>query len=181
GLILFVLAVMQTGEWSKLKYKSAMPAEEEALVVQVFGKQFEWYFRYHGPDGEFGTSDDITSPFHLHIPKDKDIIVQLQTMDVLHSFWLPNVRLKQDLVPGQTILQWFKCIKTGSYEIVCAELCGSGHTKMGADMHVHEQADFDNWLAEQAAKGEHIPEKDPIWKFWYVRDAAATVAEGSVQ
>ena len=140
----------QTGSWGDIKYKSAMPSEDDAVVVQVLGRQFEWHFRYSGPDKEFGTTDDVVSPFHLYIPVDKDVIVKLQTLDVLHSFWLPNVRLKQDLVPGMTIPQWFKCVKTGDYEIVCAELCGSGHTKMKGNLHVLTAAEFDAWLATAA-------------------------------
>jgi cytochrome c oxidase subunit 2 len=170
GVILFGLAVMQTGSWSQLKYKSAMPDEDQSIVVQCIGRQFEWHFRYPGEDKEFGTADDVVSPFHLYIPVDRDVIVQLQTLDVLHSFWLPNVRLKQDLVPGMTIPQWFKCLKTGDYEIVCAELCGSGHTKMRGEMHVLSQEDFDAWLKkEKAEQGDHIPADDNHWKSWYVR------------
>ena len=168
GLILFVLAVAQTGLWSDLKYTAEMPgADENPLVVQVIGRQFEWHFRYPGPDNEFGTADDVTSPFQLHIPKDRWVIVRLQTLDVLHSFWLPNVRLKQDLVPGQTIPQWFMCVTGGDYEIVCAELCGSGHTKMRGELHVHSTDEFDAWMKKQAKSvGEHVPEKDPHWKHW---------------
>jgi len=168
GAILFVLAVMQTGIWSESKYRTEMPDENEALVVQVLGKQFEWHFRYAGSDGEFGTADDITSATTLHVPVNRDVIVRLQTLDVLHSFWLPNLRLKQDLVPGLTIPQWFKALETGEYEIVCAELCGSGHTTMRGELHIHTEEEFAVWKAKQfEAAGEHIPEKDTNWKFWY--------------
>ena len=168
GLILFVLAVMQTGVWSDSKYKSAMPDPEakETVVIQVLGKQFEWHFRYAGPDGKFRTADDITSLGEMHVPVDRDVIVRLQTKDVLHSFWLPNLRLKQDLVPGITIPQWFKAIKTGRYEIVCAELCGAGHTTMRGVLMIDTDEDFEAWKKKQYA-GEHIPDKDANWKFWY--------------
>jgi len=172
GVILFVLAVMQTGVWSQNKYKSEMPDPEakETIVVQVFGKQFEWHFRYPGPDGEFKTADDITSGGELHVPVDHDVIVRLQTKDVLHSFWLPNLRLKQDLVPGLTIPQWFKPIKTGRYEIVCAELCGAGHTRMRGLLFVQTAEEFEAWKKKQYEKnGEHIADKDENWKFWYQR------------
>ncbi|MHC4953349.1 MAG: cytochrome c oxidase subunit II [Planctomycetota bacterium] len=167
GLILFVLAVMQTGVWSDTKYKSSMPDEKESIVVQVYGKQFEWHFRYPGEDGEFGNADDIVSATDLHVPVDRDVIVWLQSMDVLHSFWLPNLRLKQDLVPGLIIPQWFHCLETGKYEVVCAELCGSGHTTMKGNLIVHTQEKFDAWLKQQKETGgDHIPEKSTIWKFW---------------
>ena len=176
GCILFVLAVMQTGVWSENKYKSEMPDAEakETVVVQVIGKQFEWHFRYPGSDNTFGTADDITSSGALHVPVNRDVIVRLQTLDVLHSFWLPNLRLKQDLVPGMTIPQWFKVLpgenneNLGKYEIVCAELCGSGHTKMRGQLFVDTEEEFAAWKAKQfEAMGEHLPEKDPNWKYWY--------------
>jgi len=179
GLILFVLAVMQTGSWGDIKYKSQMPDPDKSLHVQVLGKQFEWHFRYPGPDRKFGTLDDLVSPFHLHVPTDRDVIVHLQTLDVLHSFWLPNVRLKQDLVPGMTIQQWFKILKTGDYEVVCAELCGEGHTKMRGFFHVHTPEDFDAWFAEAKGKyGEHRPEEDNNWKYWQAEKAPGQEEEG---
>jgi len=170
GCILFVLAVLQTGVWSENKYMSEMPNEKDAIVVQVLGKQFQWFFRYPGSDGKFGTADDITSSDKLHVPVNRDVIVRLQTIDVLHSFWLPNLRLKQDLVPGLTIPQWFKALETGKYEIVCAELCGSGHTTMRGELFVDTEEEFAAWKAKQfEAVGEHLPEKDPNWKHWYQR------------
>jgi len=172
GCILFVLAVMQTGVWSENKYLSEMPEEKEAIVIQVMGKQFEWHFRYPGSDGRFGTADDITSLGAMHVPAGRDVIVRLQTLDVLHSFWLPNLRLKQDLVPGLTIPQWFKVVDTeenrGKFEIVCAELCGNGHTKMRAELFVDTEEEFAAWKAQQfEAMGEHLPKKDANWKYWY--------------
>jgi cytochrome c oxidase subunit 2 len=162
-----------------MKYKSKMPDRAEALEVQVLGKQFEWHFRYAGPDREFGTLDDLVSPYHLHVPTDRDVIVHLQTLDVLHSFWLPNVRLKQDLVPGMTIQQWFRVYKPGDYEVVCAELCGEGHTKMKADFHVHAPEDFDAWFAGEKAKyGEHRPEEDNNWKHWKTSPVPTSEEEG---
>jgi len=88
GTILFILAVLQTGTWGSVKYKSKFPDEKDSVVVQVMAKQFEWYFRYPGADGEFGTEDDVTSNGELHVPVNRNVIVKLRTRDVLHSFWL---------------------------------------------------------------------------------------------
>jgi len=169
GTILFLLAVLQTGVWGEVKYKSQMPKEEDCLVVQVLGRQFEWYFRYAGEDGEFGTPDDIGSD-HLHVPVDTDVMVKLHTIDVLHSFWLPNARLKQDLLPGKIIPQWFHLTETGTFEVVCAELCGMGHTKMKRDLVVQTSEEFEAWLERQAEEqGEFEPDEDlklQYWKFW---------------
>jgi len=169
GLILFCLAVFQTGTWGSIKFKSEMPSEDDpnVEVVQVFGMQFEWNFRYRGADGDFGTEDDVVKKAELHVPANRPVLVKLQTRDVLHSFWLPNSRLKQDLLPGQTITQWFEITKTGDWPIVCAELCGNLHTTMKGRIYAHEEADFQAWLTEQGKKTfPHIPAEDDIWKFW---------------
>lgn len=173
GLILFCLAVFQTGTWGDVKFKGSMPADDDpnAVVVQVLALQFEWNFRYPGPDREFGTEDDIIKRGELHVPAGRPIIVKLQTKDVLHSFWLPNVRLKQDLLPGQTIKQWFEILPRESYpatySVVCAELCGNLHTTMKGSLVVHDDPGFDAWLTETKKKvGPHIPQDHDIWKFW---------------
>ncbi len=167
GLILFCLAVFQTGTWGAIKYKGEFPKEADSLVVQVFAKQFEWHFRYPGPDGEFGTADDVTKLGEMHVPVGRNVIVKLRTRDVLHSFWLPNVRLKQDLLPGQTIPQWFQIVEPGRYEIVCAELCGIGHTTMRGILVAESQEEFEAWLQKQfETYGEHEPKDDPMWRFW---------------
>lgn len=170
GAILFGLAVIQTSAWGDMKYKGNFPDEKDAVVIQVLAKQFEWNTRYHGPDGKFGTADDVTKRGELHIPVDRDIIVKLRTRDVLHSFWLPNVRVKQDLVPGLTIPAWFHVTETGEFEIVCAELCGLGHTTMRGVLVVQTAAEYEAWLEKQReVYGEHDPEnnlEDKMWKDW---------------
>ena len=93
GAILFGLAVIQTSAWAEMKYVGSFPAEKDSVVIQVYAKQFEWHTRYSGPDREFGTADDVTKLGELHVPVDRDIIVKLRTRDVLHSFWLVNVRV----------------------------------------------------------------------------------------
>lgn len=168
GLILFCLAVFQTGTWGDVKYKAKFPDESEAEVVQVFGMQFEWHFRYPGPDGEFATADDVTSRGDLHVPVDTPVIVKLRTKDVLHSFWLPNARLKQDLLPGKEIPQWFELTVPGEYEIACAELCGISHTAMRGELIVESRAKYDAWLKQKAETfGPHDP-TDPAspWYWW---------------
>lgn len=175
GLILFCLAVFQTGAWGEIKLMANMPDPDDPEVfnVQVFGKQFEWHFRYPGPDRTFGTNDDITAMADLHVPVDTVVMVHLRTRDVLHSFFLPNVRLKQDLLPGHTIPQWFEVTETGTFEIMCAELCGVGHTKMKGNLIVQTREEVDAWLAEELAKSMEYGGKDfddrkrsPNWYFW---------------
>ncbi len=186
GLILFCLAVFQTGTWGEIKLMANMPRADDpdVFTVQVYAKQFEWHFRYPGPDKTFGTNDDITSrTTDLHVPVHTKVLCQLRTRDVLHSFFLPNVRLKQDLLPGHMIPQWFEVTVTGNFEIMCAELCGTGHTKMRGNLIVHTREELDAWLAEELAKSMKFGGKDfddvnssPHWYFWdrrYVREHSA--------
>ena len=100
------------------------------MTVEVTGRQFEWRLRYPGPDGSFDTPDDLFSVNELHVPVNEDILVQLKSADVLHDFFLPNLRVKQDAVPGMKIPVWFRATEEGVFDLVCAELCGWGHYKM---------------------------------------------------
>jgi cytochrome c oxidase subunit 2 len=169
GLILFALAVFQTGTWGMIKFKGRMPheADPKVEVVEVFARQFEWHFRYPGADRTFGTPDDFVKRNELHVPVGHPVIVKLQTHDVIHSFWLPNARLKQDLLPGRTIKQWFEITKPGRYPIVCAELCGNGHTTMQATLIAESEADYKSWVDKESKENPlGNPADDPMWKWW---------------
>jgi cytochrome c oxidase subunit 2 len=166
-----------------------MPSESEALVVQVTGEQFAWNVHYPGPDRVFGRTavelldlqsnplgldrtdpaamDDITTVNQLYLPVNQPVIVRLRSKDVIHSFGVPEFRVKQDAVPGFTIPIWFiptvttaeMRTRTGNpefdYEIACAQLCGLGHARMRGIATVQGAEEFQKWLedtsAEQAA------------------------------
>jgi cytochrome c oxidase subunit 2 len=157
------------------------------MKIEVWGQQFAWYFRYPGPDGQFGpnhigsrfdaamgkyiednkvndatgnflgldrdhdaaSKDDIVTAT-LGIPVNQPVEIILRSKDVTHSFFVRELRLKQDLVPGMEIPIHFTATKTGRYEIACAELCGLGHYKMRAFMDVMTQEDYQNWLQKMA-------------------------------
>lgn len=158
---LLFLAIYQMNAWADVKMRR--PAMQP--TVEVVARQFEWRLRYPGRDGTLGTSDDLFLVNDLHLPVDEDVLIQLKSMDVLHSFFLPNVRIKQDAVPGMKIPVWFKARETGSYDIVCAELCGWGHYKMKGRVTFEPRADFDAWLerkyAEQGAS-QNPPESGDV-------------------
>ncbi|MFB6345863.1 MAG: cytochrome c oxidase subunit II [bacterium] len=118
--------------------------------VKITGQQFSWKFLHAGSDGELGTEDDISTRNRLHVPVNSNVVFDLTSLDVIHSFWVPTLRLKQDAVPGRTIKGWFKATKTGEYEIACAELCGVGHGVMKAKLIVHEQDEYKNWIKEES-------------------------------
>jgi len=151
GFMLFGLAVYQYSAWTQIKIDR--PNEAEAVVLSLEAEQFEWYAAYPGSDGELGTDDDIGSPVNvIHVPVNQPVIIRLTARDVLHSFFVPVLRIKQDAIPGTTIPVWFEATQPGEYEIVCAELCGLGHYRMRAFLTVESETEFQAWLAEMAAR-----------------------------
>jgi cytochrome c oxidase subunit 2 len=143
---LLFIAIYQMNAWADVKIREPdMPA-----TVEVTGRQFEWRIRYPGPDGQIGTLDDIHTVNDLHIPVNEQILLNLKSMDVLHDFFVPHLRIKQDAVPGNTIPMWFTARKNGTYDIVCAELCGWGHYKMKGRLTVESAEDYKAWLDKLA-------------------------------
>ena len=159
------------------------PPDSEALVVQVTAEQFAWNVHYPGPDRVFGRTDiklldlqanplgldrsdpaakdDVTTLNQLYLPVNKPIIVRLRSKDVIHSFGVPELRVKQDAVPGLTIPIWFVPTVTTEemrarmgkpefqYEIACAQLCGLGHARMRGFVTVQSAEDFQKWMDEK--------------------------------
>jgi len=157
--ILVWLALYQRSSWKEIKQN--FPAEKDAFVVETSGQQFEWHFKYAGPDKQFGTKDDIETINQLHVPVNFPVLLKIRSKDVIHSFFLPEFRLKQDAVPGLVIPSWFQATKTGIFDIACAELCGLGHYRMRGFLNVHTQEKLDQTLAglaEEAAAAE-----EDIW------------------
>lgn len=132
--------------------KEDMPATD--MTVKVQAKQFDWTFFYPDKDGKFDTPGAISSYRELHVPVGKKIHVILTSLDVIHDFFMPEVRLKQDVMPQREINEWFDTTQTGTFHIVCDELCGFGHTRMTGVLQVDDQKTFDDWLA-QKDKEEH--------------------------
>lgn len=123
------------------------PQGEHVLKVQVMPQQFAWNFRYAGDDGEFATADDIVAPINqLHVPVDTPVVVQMSAHDVVHSFYVANLRIKQDATPGMVTTFWFQAKKQGLYEIACSALCGIGHTNMRGFLTVESKENFGQWL-----------------------------------
>lgn len=152
-------------------YSEFVSPPEDAMIVEVVGQQFAWSFRFPGEDGILGRSDmrfvdNIENPYgidpddphghddilvqqgELHLPVGHPVQTQMRSKDVLHDFYVPNFRVKMDLVPGLVTSLWFTPTETGTYEIVCAEYCGRGHHTMGGTVIVEDQASFDAWLAQ---------------------------------
>ena len=146
---------------------------ENAVKVEVMAYQWGWNYRLAGEDGILGKtsihniSDDnpygldlddpngkddlLVEDADLHLQIDKPVKVLLRSIDVLHNFYVPEFRAKMDMVPGMITFYWFTPTKTGEYEILCAELCGTGHYAMLGTVVVEEESDYSNWLAQQAS------------------------------
>jgi cytochrome c oxidase subunit 2 len=147
AVICVVLALLSRRTWADVKQR--MPAD--AMQIDITGEQFSWTIRYAGADGKMGTPDDIVSLNQLHFPVGKPVVATLRSKDVIHSFFLPEFRVKQDAVPGMTTKVWFDAMRAGHWEIACAELCGLGHYRMKGFVTAEPQEEFDKWIAEQNA------------------------------
>lgn len=144
---LLFIAVYQMDAWagSKMRVPDIPPTAE------VTGRQFEWRIRYPGPDGELHTIDDIHDVNVLRLPAGEPILLNIKSEDVLHSFFLPNLRIKQDVVPGMRQATWFEARKDAAgerFDIVCAELCGWGHYKMKGEIQFMSPEDYSIWLQQ---------------------------------
>lgn len=146
------------------------PPESSATVVHVVAEQFAWNVHYPGPDGKFGRTsiklvsadnplgldrtdpnakDDITTINQLNLPVDRPVLVHLSSKDVIHSFGIYEMRVKQDAIPGMQIPVWFVPNRIGDYEITCSQLCGLGHFRMRGFVTIQSASDYQKWLDEQ--------------------------------
>jgi cytochrome c oxidase subunit II len=150
AVTLLFIAIYQMNAWADAK----MRKPNIPVTAEITGRQFNWDVRYPGPDGEMYTPDDIIRvDGEIHFPANEEILLSIKSADVLHSFFLPNMRMKQDVVPGMQQFMWFKCRESKAVvDIVCAELCGWGHYKMAGRATFEPRGDFDAWLAEKAAE-----------------------------
>jgi cytochrome c oxidase subunit 2 len=150
---------------------------EDAAEVEALGSQWAWTYRFPGEDGVMGTTDirnmSDENPFGLnlddpngqddvliedsevHLPLDQPVKFLLRSVDVLHDFYVPQFRAKMDIVPGMVTFFWITPIRTGTFDAMCFELCGTGHYAMRGLVVVEEQAEFEAWLAEQPTFAEY--------------------------
>lgn len=133
----------------------------EAASFEVMGRQFEWRIRYAGEDKLLDTPDDIIGEVNeLHAPTGQTMVGSLKSADVLHSFFIPALRIKNDMIPGTRQIVWFRADKAGLYEIVCAELCGWGHYKMKGHFVAESPEKFAKYL-EKLRNNQFLREYSP--------------------
>lgn len=156
--------------WSKIKM--AVPPVENPVRLEVVAEQFGWNVHYAGPDGKLGprkmelvhfsnpigldrndprSFDDVVMGNEMRLPVDRTAVIDLQSKDVIHSFFVPEFRIKQDMMPGMNIPMWVTPTKTGKFEIACAQLCGFAHSLMRGDAIVQTQEEFDAWYQSRLA------------------------------
>lgn len=171
---------------------AAFPIADPTTVrLRAVGYQFGWAFHYPGPDGKFGRvhpdlylqdpagldredpngQDDVVSVGNLVLPKDRSVVIEVTSRDVIHNLALHPMRTAQDAIPGAEYPMWFTPTKTGEWEIICGQLCGAGHASMKAMMEVRSAEEFDQWIADNTP----APAADSA------ADAATTEAAGAVQ
>jgi len=167
---IILLAFFSIPVWSARV--DAFPSERQSTVVRVVAEQFAWNVHYPGADRTFGRTDirlvgpanplgldrsdpaakdDVTTINRLNLPVNRPVIVYLSSKDMVHSFGLPQMRVKQDAVPGIAQPVWFTPTKTGEWEIACSQLCGLGHYRMRGFYAIQTQAEFDIWLTQEFA------------------------------
>lgn len=167
GVVFTALALTGSRLWAK---RPASDRNKE--TVEVYAHQFAWNFRYPGPDGRFGHTethfindsggnplgidpsdssgrDDLTTAT-LRIPSGRDVVLLLHARDVIHDFFVPELRTKQDVVPGMETALELRVDRAGQYEIACAELCGLGHSQMRALLNVMPPDEYDRWKVRAA-------------------------------
>jgi cytochrome c oxidase subunit 2 len=172
-LVLFIsLGAMAVHAWAQVHF---VPASPNAMKVDVMAEQFTWNFRYPGPDGRFAPTapkdyndslqnpfgitpdtkdhDDVVSPY-LEVPVGHQVELEMESKDVIHSFYVRELRVKQDVVPGMTLAIHFTPLKIGTYDIMCAQLCGLGHNRMHSTLRVVSEADFQKWMKQQEAENQ---------------------------
>lgn len=149
ALILLVLTILSQRLW--IEIRSPRHAPKTDLTVEILAEQFAWNVRYPGPDGQLGTADDVSAINQLHLPVDQPVTLRILSKDVIHSFYVPEFRIKQDAVPGLPTQVWVAATRAGHYEIRCAELCGLGHYRMKGFVTTEPVENFQQWLVEAKA------------------------------
>jgi cytochrome c oxidase subunit 2 len=170
GIFVFEIVILLSFATPLWSYRTdQFPTGPDVTHMRAVGEQFLWNFQYAGPDRQFGhrkenlvtaanplgldssdpaAADDLTTRNEMHLPVGKPVIVDVMSKDVIHDFCIPNMRSAQDAIPGSVIPMWFIPIKEGTYDIVCAQLCGSNHSEMRGELVVESEAKYKKWFSD---------------------------------
>jgi len=148
-LILVYMALISQNLWAKLRQTARFPAD--AQVIKVVGEQWIWHFTYPGPDGKIGSPDDVNVDNYFHVPINQPVRLEATAIDVIHGFYLPDLRVHQDLVPGLKTSIWLEANQLGSFDLRCSQFCGTNHYEMSGRITVDNPKDYKAWLAKTKA------------------------------
>ncbi|HET6198155.1 MAG TPA: hypothetical protein VFE12_20490 [Acetobacteraceae bacterium] len=151
GLTLFfaidVTLAVRAAHHLRERFWAYPEGDPNALRVEVMARQWAWTFRTAGPDGRFGTPDDVVTLGELHVPVGRPVYLKLRSKDVVHSLYLPGFRTKIDAIPGSTTRMWIQAQEAGRQEIGCAQHCGVSHYKMRGWLYAAPEDEYQAWLA----------------------------------
>ncbi len=153
------------------EYLFRFPTGPDVVRVEVMPQQWAWNVRYPGPDGTFNDGDDVVALNVLRVPVGRPVMLNLKAKDVVHSFFVPNLRLKHDANPGLVTRSWFTVTKPGTYEIVCSQVCGWAHYLMKGTLVAMPEAEWKAWVAEaeaDAARRFDPADKEQLWGWEWV-------------
>jgi len=136
--------------YTSMKVLRTMPAESQSIVINMEGKKWSWNHTYPANKNGF-----VHKSRELYVPKDQNIILKMSAPinDVIHSYYVPAFRMKEDVVPGRMTKQWFNSPTIGTYDVECAEYCGTRHSYMLSKIHVIERAEYDAWFESSSKVG----------------------------
>lgn len=147
--ILVYLGFLSQNLWSELRVPKNYPTPD--VTVKVHAEQWLWHFRYAGPDQQFDTDDDIAVENELHIPVGKVVHFELTSQDVIHGFYVPDLRVHQDAVPGLKTTVWVQATTPGTYDIRCTQFCGTNHYQMKGQVVAQSDEEYRAWLTHSKA------------------------------
>ena len=172
-VLVVAMTDLREAQWNVPRFED----DQSVIRVEVLAQQWAWNFRLPGTDNEFGTPDDIITINELTLPasamppedsphQGRPVVMNLSSKDVIHSFFVPDMRIKRDANPGAINQAWFMPVKAGTYDILCAELCGFAHYQMHGKLHVLENDAFDAWVAEASVQAEAAWDEDDTEAQW---------------
>lgn len=173
GLVFVVidLNLVRMSKRDAAEYLFNFPSGPGVVRVEVMPQQWAWNVRYAGPNGAFNDGDDVVSLNVLRVPVGRPVMLNLKSKDVIHSFYVPNLRFKHDANPGLVTRSWFTVTKPGSYEIVCSQVCGWAHYLMKGTLVAMPEAEWKAWLGEaeaDAARRFDPEDKEQLWGWEWV-------------
>jgi cytochrome c oxidase subunit 2 len=172
-VLVVAMTDLREAQWNVPSFEQ----DQDVVRVQVLAQQWAWNFRQPGADGEFGTPDDIVTLNELTLPasamppqsdphEGRPVVLNLTSKDVIHSFFVPDMRIKRDANPGALNQAWFMPVQAGEYDILCAELCGFAHYEMHGKLHVLEGAAWDAWMAEASIQAAAAFDENDTEAHW---------------